>query len=164
MKHYKNIYKIDHIISSVIVEMFETNDYIVSWDQSKYLTASSFLFIIPGIYAYYKGLHFIYSTLLFATSFISANYWCKATYSWRRNLDLAIAKVSFTFFATNGIVYVNYIPYVITGYIGMATLIYCYYLSGTLFEQKNENWWKYHMLFHFLMAGVLFIILESVRI
>lgn len=142
--------------------MFETDIYIASWEHSKYVTASSFFFIFPAMYAYYNSQYF-YSTFLLATTIISANYWRKATYSWRRNADLVFAKISFTVFVTNGIIHVNYVPYVITGYTGLCVLAYCYYLSGKLFEQKNNNWWKYHVLFHFIMMYEQFIILDNMH-
>jgi hypothetical protein len=65
--------------------------YVAHWVHTKWLVLSSFFFIIPAIYAFINNMyaHFI---LLFFTSLISANYWRKATYSWRRNMDLIFAK------------------------------------------------------------------------
>lgn len=104
--------------------MFEET-YIALWQHSKWLVLSSFFFIIPSIYAYNNQLY-NHSILLLFTSLISANYWRKATYSWRRNLDLIFAKISFITFVYNGIIYVKFIPYVITGYPMLIILLYCY--------------------------------------
>ena len=135
--------------------------FIASWDHSKWLTLSSFCFMFPAFYAYNKHMYF-YSTLLLLTSLVSANYWRKATYSWRRNLDLVFAKISFIIFVSNGIMYVRKIRYIITGYTGLLVLLYCYYLSGKLLETKNDHWYKYHILFHIIMMYEQFIILNSI--
>lgn len=143
--------------------MNDKDDVLIAvWKDTRWLVMSSCFFMIPSIYSYYKQLY-MYSILLFLTSFISANYWKKATYSWRRNMDLVFAKISFTVFSTNGIIYVRYIPYVIMGYSGLIVLVYCYYCSGKLFELKNEHWWKYHVAFHLIMTFEQMIILDSVK-
>ena len=135
---------------------------IATWDHSKWLVVSSFFFTVPAIYAYMNHLY-SYSAVLLCTSLISANYWREATYSWRRTADLIFAKCSFTIFVSNGIIYVRYVPYIVTGYSGLIVLVYCYYLSGKLLEEKNNNWYKYHMLFHFIMMYEQLIILDSIR-
>ena len=131
--------------------------YIAKYEQTKWLVISSFFFIIPAIYAFLYKLYF-YSILLLLTSIISANYWRKATFSWRRNLDLIFAKISFITFVYNGIIYVKTPFYVITGYSGLVVLVYCYYLSSTKLKENNKNWYKYHILFHILMTYELCII------
>lgn len=47
-----------------------------------WLVVSSFFFTVPSIY-YYNQLYSYYILLLF-TSIISANFWRKVTYSWRK--------------------------------------------------------------------------------
>jgi hypothetical protein len=116
--------------------------------------------MIPSMYAYINQLYF-HSGLLFFTSLISVNFWRKANYSWRRNMDLIVAKISFTIFTYNGIIYVNYTPHLIIVYIGLFMIIYCYHLSEKLHKINNNNWYKYHMLFHFSMMCEQLIILNS---
>ena len=135
--------------------------YVAYWDQSKWLVLSSFFFTIPAKYAYSNNLH-LYSIILFFTSVISANYWRKATYSWRRNMDLIFAKFSFTVFVSNGIFYVRTLNYVILGYTGLIVLLYFYYLSTKLLQVKNNNWYKYHFGFHVIMTFEQFIIIDSI--
>jgi hypothetical protein len=135
--------------------------YIAHWVHTKWLVLSSFFFLIPSIYAYINKLH-SYCVLLFFTSLISANYWRKATYSWRRNMDLIFAKISFVVFVSNGILYVRKLHYVVPGYTGLIVLVYCYYLSGKLLEMKNDNWYKYHFVFHFIMTYEQIIIIDSI--
>jgi hypothetical protein len=135
--------------------------HIAQWEQSRWLVLSSFFFTIPSIYAFINNLY-SYSILLLFTSLISANYWRKATYSWRRSMDLVFSKISFVIFFSNGVVYVKSVNYLITGYSGIIILLYCYYLSEKLFQLKNNNWYKYHMIFHLIIAYEQIIILDSI--
>jgi hypothetical protein len=134
---------------------------IAPYDHTKWIVLSSFFFTIPAIYAYLYHLY-NYSILLVFTSLISANYWRNATYSWRRNMDLLFAKFAFIVLASNGVIYVKKGPYIITGYSGIILLLYCYYLSGELLEINNNHWYKFHMMFHFIMMYEQFIILDSI--
>lgn len=142
--------------------MFETDNYIVSWEQSKYIVASSFLFIFPAFYAYYTSQYF-FAYFLFATTIFSANYWRKATFSWRRNADLVFAKMLFALFFVNGIMYVKFLLYVISWYSFLILLVYYYYLSGQLHLQNNDNWIKYHVLFHMLSIFAILIVLDEMK-
>lgn len=138
--------------------------YIAQWEHTKWLVLSSGFLLIPATYAY---IHKLYSfcILLFFTSLISANYWRKATYSCRRTLDLLFAKISFVVFFSNGVLYVRTLHYVIPGYAGAIMLLYFYYLSGKLYEMQLSNvqktWFKYHFMFHFIIAYEQLIILDS---
>jgi hypothetical protein len=78
-------------------------------------------------------------------------------------MDLIFAKISFVVFFSNGVYYVKSVGYVITGYSGIIVLLYCYYLSGKLFELKNNNWYKYHIMFHLIMAYEQTIIIDSIN-
>jgi glucose-6-phosphate-specific signal transduction histidine kinase len=145
----------------IICEKTNDEKQIAHWEQTKWLVLSSLFFFIPSTYAYINKLY-LHSILLFFTSLISANYWRKATYSWRRDMDLIFAKISFTVFVSNGILYVRTMSYVLTGYTGMIVLLYCYYLSCRLFELKKDNWYKYHFAFHFIMTCEQTIIIDSI--
>ena len=102
------------------------------------------------------------SGLLFATSVISANYWRNATCSWRRTLDLVFSKISFVIFFYNGIIYVKKIEHKIVGYTGTIFVLYCYYQSANLLQRKDENWWKYHFLFHVIIAMEQMLVLYGI--
>jgi hypothetical protein len=135
--------------------------YIAKWDTTKYIVGSSWTFCIPAIYAYYR--HFYVNTaLLIITSIISANYWRKATYSWRRDLDLVYSKFVFTVFVSQGIYHVRYTPYIIVSYPLMGTLIYFFYLSGKYYAINHSDWYRYHVAFHILMTCELFMIINSI--
>jgi hypothetical protein len=129
--------------------------------QGKWLAISSCFFLMPSIYAYTNGLYF-YSILLAMTSMISANFWINAIHSWRRDLDLFFAKVSFIVFVSNGVYFLRYTPYVVTGYSGLIVLLYFYYLSDKYLKEQNTAWCKYHFLFHVLLTYEQFIIIDSI--
>jgi hypothetical protein len=140
--------------------------YLAKYEDTKWLVLSSFLFCIPSIYAFITELYF-HSGLLLFTSLISANYWRKATYCWRRNLDLIFSKISFGVFVSNGIYYVRE-KYFYLGYLGLFLLIYCFFKSANLHNkainssETTNNWYKYHFFFHVLMTIELMIIIQSI--
>lgn len=136
--------------------------YIAKYEQSKWLVLSSLFFMIPALYAFFMNLYF-YFILLSLTTIISCGYWIKATYSWRRNLDLVFAKISFTIFLLSGILYIKNPIYLVLFYSGLANIIHCFYLSNKLFDKKNKNWIKYHFLFHIIMTFEAIIILNSIK-
>lgn len=130
---------------------------LAKWEESRWLVLSSSFLLIPASYGYSKKLYY-YSGLLVFTALVSANYWRKATYSWRRTLDLIISKITFGVFTCSGIYY-NYIPLNIFNYPG---LIYCFYLSNKLWEIQNNNWWKYHMAFHVIISYESVMIIKKI--
>jgi len=77
-------------------------------------------------------------------------------------MDLIFAKISFFVFLSNRIVYVRKLYYVIPGCSGLLVFLYCYYLSGKLLELKNNNWYKYHLFFHFIITYEQMIIIASI--
>lgn len=135
--------------------------YVCNTDSTNYLVLSSFSFLIPGLYAYIYRLYF-YCLVCFFTSMISANYWRKPTYSWRRDLDLVFSKVSFIVFAYNGITRVVYIPYLFSGYSLLVLSLYCFYLSNKN-TNENKNWVFYHSMFHYTIMVKQLIILDSMK-
>ena len=121
------------------------------YNHEGWLVLSSCFFMIPSVHAYYKKLYYL-SILLFFTSVISANYWRNAIHSWRRELDLVFSKISFVVFFYNGVYYVRYIPYLVTGYSGMFFMLYFYHLSCKYSKENKNVWYKYHFLFHLLLT------------
>lgn len=132
--------------------------YLANKKESRTITLTSFLFTFPAIYGLYNRIY-ILSTILIITSLISANYWRKPTYSWRRDLDLIFAKFSFILFVTTGFIYVpiNY------SYSGVPLIICCYMCSEQLHKNNTSSWYYFHAGFHFLMMCELFNILYFVN-
>ena len=85
------------------------------------------------MYGYSKKLY-SYSNLLLATSLVSMNYWRKATYSWRRMMDLIISKITFSIFLYNGIISTRKcLKSIVFGYSGLFSLCYCFNKSITIY-------------------------------
>jgi len=148
----------------MIMDMTDINrdKYITTYNNSKYLVLSSFSFTIPSIYAFYNSMYF-HACILLLTSLISANYWRKPRYSWRRDLDLFFSKLSFVIFTYDGIVNIKNNSYTIIAYPLFFIMLYCYYLSNTQFKIKNSNNWViYHSLFHYSVMCEQLIILDSI--
>ncbi len=126
--------------------------------------STSFLFMIPSVYSYYCHLY-VYSSVLLLVSLASANYWRKATYGWRRNLDLICAKTSFVLFVSSGVLYVRDVAFVIPGYVGLVGILYCYYKSHSYYKNDKtyNEWLKYHMLFHVLLCCEQMLVVTSVH-
>ena len=135
---------------------------IAKWNESKWLVLSSFLFTIPAAFAFHHHLY-SYSSLLLMTTVVSINYWRDARFSERRNLDIFVARTGFVVFFITGILRVTYTPYVIIGYTGTGCLALSYFISGKMWNEKNPNWYRYHMLFHLLLMCEQLIILDSIR-
>ena len=52
--------------------------------------------------------------------------------------------------------------YIIPGYTCAIVLLYFYYLSEKILELKNNNWYKYHFMFHFITTCGQIIIIDSI--
>lgn len=133
---------------------------VAKWEQTRWLVLSSLFFSIPSIYAYYHKMYSL-CVLLNMTSIISANYWRKATFSWRRNLDLIFAKFSFVVFSVHGYLYIKTPFYVATGYSSFFVILYLYYLSEIYMKRHDVKWVSFHFLFHLLLIYEEYIILHS---
>ena len=157
---------INDLISDDIINMkheaVKGNNLLVPWHESKWLVASSFFFLLPALYAGYYQLYF-YSFLLMTASFVSANYWRKATNSWRRTMDLILSKIIFVVFYLKGLFAVTYFPYVLSIYVVGPLVGFFIIQSNLLWEKKNKHWVKYHFLFHVTLVYLLLIVLDSIR-
>jgi len=134
---------------------------LAEWKHTKYLTLSSLLFLIPAYYAYNHNMY-DHSIMLTMTSLISANYWRKATYSWRRNLDLIFSKISFGIYIYNGVKYSSSLKELIEGIFRLLLMFHCFFISGKLFKLKDDNWYKFHFTFHILIAFEQLRILKNI--
>lgn len=135
--------------------------FIAPFKDTKWLCISSLFFTFPSYYAYINNLY-LHSLLLLTATLISVNFWRKATYSWRRNIDLMFAKLAFAIFFTEGVYHINSVNYLISGYISLFALAYCFHLSVSLQKINNNNWYKYHFLFHIFSTYEQFIVIDSI--
>jgi hypothetical protein len=136
----------------------------VARDTGKLVLSSTF-FLVPCVFTVPKGMHF-YTAMLILTWGISVNYWRKATYGWRRDLDLVFSKISFVVFFSRGCAVVYMSPYdtiyekvyICTGFTFLGLIVYFYHCSVAAYNAGSPLWIYYHMLFH------LFIVLEFLNI
>jgi hypothetical protein len=143
-------------------DTFILTDTIITPEYSKWLVVSSGFFTVPGVYAYYNNLHAM-ALLLFTTSVLSMNHWKNPRFtSIERIFDLVTAKVSFSVFFVRGIMHLNGMYTMVYGYSGLIALIYCYYLSGKLYNNREIKWYKYHMGFHFFVACEQLLVLSAI--
>ena len=123
------------------------------------LVLSSTFFLIPCVISIPNRMHF-YTAMLCLTFAISANYWRKASYGFRRNLDLIFSKVSFTIFFIKGYYTVviekkedplDYLRLYV-GFASLFSIIYFYLLSERTYHSCYPNWIYYHMIFHMFVG------------
>lgn len=154
------IFKENHD-TSVIINFYHNKFRPVSSYESTILTISSFLFIIPGYYAYRSELYF-YCFVSVITSLVSANHWRHVMEGWRRTADLITAKVSFAIYFISGCIFFCknlYMWYI--GFPGCLMIIGCYFLSNH-FRKIDSAWWLYfHMFFHVFVAFEQYLVLYS---
>jgi hypothetical protein len=124
---------------------------IVKWQESKYLVVSS-MFFLPTSYLSYIKHYYLYSLLMSFVVFCSMNYWRKATYGKRRQIDLLISKIGFFVYLYNGIINLQGITLLIS-YPTSFGMLYCFYTANQCFTNNNNNWLRYHCMFH-LLAGL----------
>jgi len=117
--------------------------------------------MIPAVYAYYHNTHFL-GVVLTATSVLSANYWRRATFSWRRHADMVMAKVAFVIFVWNGAQHIRRVPHMMAGYPCIGLLAASYYMSEKHLRKKDLYWWVYHFLFHIVLTIEQFIVVDGV--
>lgn len=131
-----------------------------TWEYTRWLVASSCFFMVPSAYAYYNHLYFN-SYVLLLTSIISANYWRKATYSWRRTAGLIFAKVSFCIFLANWITHVTDYNMWLVGAFCSGCMATSYQLSCGLREKKSPHWYKCHVAYHLSTMVSQLIVLDT---
>ena len=175
----------DHNISIILskIKYQEDEIYLASWEHTRWLVLSSSFFLFPSMFAFYHHLY-LHSFLLCSTSFISANYWRKPTYSWRRTLDLFFSKISFSWFFLHGIFYIHSTPHIILAVSNTCLFSSCFILSFYTYQDQEHDiwsdgrspsttnsagdfvtervWYKYHFLFHTLMTWEQFHILSHI--
>jgi hypothetical protein len=115
--------------------------------------------MFPGIYGYQNEQYFL-AIISVSSSLCSINFWRDATYSYRRTVDVIMAKLTFVIYVITGMTYVTCLPFLITGYSALFALLYCYYMSNK--HGDSNLWWKYHMMFHLLVSCTQIIAIKSI--
>ena len=148
------------IIKNVLdISTIDPTRYVAPWRQSRWIVTSSCFFLVPCVYGYMRE-QYLLSAIALLTSIFSINFWRDATYSYRRSMDCIFAKISFFVYMISGVPYVTSIPFVVTGYSALFTLIYCYYMSNK--HGDSDLWWKYHMMFHLLVSYTQIVAIKCI--
>ena len=71
---------------------------------------------------------------------------------------------AFIIFFSEGVYYTTSENYLISGSVAVITSSYCFYLSSKLHKLNNNNWYKYHFIFHLISTYQQFIVIESIKI
>ena len=141
------------------VSTIDPTRYVAPYRQTRWLVCSALFFMIPSIYGYQKE-QYLLAFISLLTSLCSINFWRDATYSYRRSMDCIMAKIAFIIYLKNGVTYIVWMPFIVTGYSALFALIYCYYMSNK--HGDTELWWKYHMMFHLLVSYNQIISIKSI--
>ena len=121
---------------------------------------SSFLFSLPGFYAYEKGVPYYFYHLLL-NSFISAYHWNDPKHDWKKKIDIAYASYSFLYFFYKGVKHVKHIESYLLGYSGTALCLGSFALSNYYWMKKKPYWVYYHLFFHLSVMGLQFFVIQS---
>lgn len=138
---------------------------VASWNSSKYITASSFMFSLPMVYFISEKNNDHLKTpcgLLLLTSFISANYWRNALDDWRRTLDIYMARITYSYYFFNGCMVIPF-PFNIIGFGSSIGSLYFFDKSNKEYENKNKHWVNYHLGFHGFLTINSFLVLYFVN-
>ena len=111
-----------------------------------YICISSLLFLAPSFLALYINHNLLaYSGIM--TTLASINYWRNVEYGTRRNLDLICSRIMITIGSSYYFYYCDNI-YDIVLFCFLGKVLSVLYLTS---DFKNEYWYVYHMIFHFML-------------
>ena len=138
------------------------HDHIAPWEVTKWLVFSSFLMSLPAFYGMYYGIYGL-STLIIITTIVSGNHWRIAMHnSWRRNVDLILAKITCTVLFIYNTIYIRDKVHKMIFYVLCITGIYFFYLSNTLYKPNTIMWRNFHFTFHFLCMWTEFLLMYNI--
>lgn len=128
---------------------------------SIWLVISSLSFLVPSWLALCRSLYW-HCAVYFMTAAASANYWRKAQYGFRRNVDVVVARLSFVFTLVTGIFRVQGLKVLIVGWTLVIAIPIAYKLSLYLEEKRTPLWLIAHFAMHcFISAGMLIVVLGT---
>lgn len=121
---------------------------VAEWEESKYLVLSSFVFFIPCVYAYTQQLY-VHSAFTALCTVASINFWRDAEYGYRRNLDVACARVGLAwglYECTKTSIPIPYLSEIALSIGGS------YALSKLHYRRNQPQWLYYHIAFHIITS------------
>lgn len=140
------------------MEPYNDSELIAPIEDTKPLTYSSLLLLIPSWYAYMNN-NVAMTVVSGLTSLISYTFWRNPLKKGlRRTLDLTFSKISFAIFVYQGINHVPY-PECFMGYYIASYMMYNFIQSHLMYTLKNKHWVNFHVMFHLcVMTDQLFIL------
>lgn len=114
---------------------------ILPFKYSIWLTISSFSFMIPAVYAFTLHL-WSYGFLYFSTAIASINYWRKATYGSRRDVDVIVSRISFIITFATGLRQAT-----LFGWF-LVFMIVGLYTTSVYLHTKSSTWIVVHGCMH----------------
>lgn len=141
-----------------------TSQQALPFHYSKWLCLSSCAFLIPALLSLGSTdvLWWLPCTYV-ATAAVSINYWRDAQSSWRRELDLVVAKLSFGITVYNGWLYTRNHYLLWLGWPLTLVIIFCYWLSITLHSRLDASWITAHMTMHLFISCGMSIVVVGAR-
>lgn len=138
----------------------EDTTYVVPKEEARIFLFTSLGLAFPAYYAY-KHQYYSYTLLSILTSGISALYWHKPTYSWRRNLDLVFAKLSFSIYFFTAFFHLKCGDrfHKWAFYAGTPLMLFCYGCSN----MNLYPWWMFHLGFHMMVIVQKFLTLDILK-
>lgn len=128
-----------------------------------YLLISSCFFLVPAFYAAFHRQR-IYAVLSFLTVIFSLNYWRKGCISgFRRNCDIFMARLSGLTYMISGLFFLFYstrISITVVFLLDLILLVSFYIMSCHSFHKKKQNWYIYHVFFHFFASFGKLVVLK----
>jgi predicted ATPase len=120
---------------------------IVSSSPNYALIASSMLFLLPSMYAYYKNKN-VLSMVSLCNTLCSIYYWINPVYGLSRNLDLIVSKVGGVIYFFYGYRNIHSSLQRLLGYSNLMLLLQFYFLSCKTYSKNKYQWIYYHVGFH----------------
>ena len=125
------------------------------------LVISSHFFLVPA-YIAFKNSYYGYATISLITTIVSVNFWRNPIPGFRRNLDLVVAKISFTIYFLNGLSNVlNNRTNIVSS--NLPAILICYYASNVLSKYNLPEWTIFHFMFHFFVAYEQILVFSGSR-
>jgi len=138
---------------------YESNGVpIANSHESKCLTFTSLLFMIPVIYGLINGSPVLYSVIIFVTSILSYNHWKNPTYSIARTADICYG--TFTFCITF-ILGVSSVKMTLLFLFGVSLVVWCFMKSNNTYSDGYKYWYIYHMMFHMFSIICILITISA---
>lgn len=149
--HHKRYYDNIEKNNKNIIDSNKDINFIPFNDENKYLILSSNALVPSSLYAlYYKNYKL--SILYHIQYFVSQHYWKYPT-NMNRNIDCSIQGISMAYNFIYGNYYIRTNTHRLLGNSTFFISLYLFYKSCDLYFNKDNNWYKYHYLFH-IFGGI----------